>query len=163
MKTSSFITFLALSSLSFFVAPSDSKGVKRRTQMGGMGSSKAPSLSPAPPTPPTSRTGELSGMGMGMGNSKASSPSPPPPPPQRISACTASCGSIAQKSVFQCSYSNCYENFECQNLEPTVAGFKSEVDCSSYCISYAVSFCDPQGSTATSTPASRCFEARCTI
>jgi hypothetical protein len=143
MKTSSVITFLAFSVLSFFVFTSDAKGLKqeRRTNWRKkMMSSKRPKPQPSPPAP---------------------SPSPPVPAP---TACEQSCERIVQKPFIQCNFLECAGNFECQNLNLIIQGqngFKSQVQCNSFCVNY-VNFSCPQGFTTTSSPTSRCLAARCT-
>jgi hypothetical protein len=144
MKTSSIITFLALS-FSFFVVISDAKGLKHRTL----------------------------GMMMSPKRSK-SSPPPSPPPPARVGAtCPETCESIVEKEDIGCNYLECIGHFECQDLNLSFfqgqAGFKSEAQCNRYCTIHVIESC-PQGivipssptSRTTSTPTSRCIAARCT-
>jgi hypothetical protein len=150
MKTSSIITFLALSFLSFFVVTSDAKGLKHRT-LGMMMSSKTSkkssnsskrSKTPLPPAP---------------------LPSPPPPPPgRRAPTCPETCEFIANKPFIGCNYLECIGNFECEKLNsiiPGQNGFKSQVQCDSYCVDYVDLSC-PHGLTTTT---SRCESARCIL
>jgi hypothetical protein len=146
MKTSNIIKFLALSFLNFFVVTSNAKGLKQMTL----------------------------GMMMSPKRSKASPSPSPPSPARRAPTCPETCENIVQKEDIGCNYLECIGNFECQDLNLLIfqeqTGFKSEVQCNRYCVNYVTEESCPQGvvipSTptlrTTSTPTSRCLDARCT-
>jgi hypothetical protein len=148
MKTSTFITFLAFCLLSFSVGPSNAKGLKqRRTGMSGMGGMSGKG-SPKGPRPPPSHPAPL-----------------PSPPAQTFQTCSETCERIVQKPFIQCNFLECVGNFECASLNLIISGqngFKSQVQCSSYCVGYTALSC-PQGFTASGNPTSRCLEARCIL
>jgi hypothetical protein len=143
MKTSTFITLLALTLLSLFVAPSSAKGMKSMGMGMGMGKLK-----------------KSKGGSKRSKRPKRSNPGTAPTP-KRPQTCPETCGIISQLPFFeQCSFINCVTNFDCANL-PDAQGFKSQVQCSQYCVGYKGLSC-PQGFTTTSSPTSRCLAARCT-
>jgi hypothetical protein len=138
MKTSSIITILAFAFLSFFVAPSHSKG----KGMSGKG---------------------MSGKGMNSEkkSKKKKKTTTTTATASRPQTCAETCQRIARKPpLIPCTLDSCIGYFDCANL-PFSSGFKNQQQCISYCASFVLFSC-PQVIGSTNNPTTRCLEARCT-